>query len=139
MSATESQPRVSPTSGAGEATADVAVSLRGVSKSFGAVTALAPTTLDIRQGEFFSLLGPSGCGKTTLLRIIGGFETPSAGDLFIGGRSALADPPYRRRTNMIFQHMALFPHLTVAQNIAFGLEMKKWKRNEEINAGWLVR
>ena len=106
----------------------VAVALRGIGKQYGAVTALAATTLEIRQGEFFSLLGPSGCGKTTLLRIIGGFETPSTGELFIGGRNVVADPPYRRRTNMIFQHMALFPHLTVAQNIAFGLEMKKWKR-----------
>jgi ABC-type Fe3+/spermidine/putrescine transport system ATPase subunit len=107
---------------------EVAVAARGITKRFGNTLALDATTLDIRRGEFFSLLGPSGCGKTTLLRIIGGFETPTAGDLLIGGRSALADPPYRRRTNMIFQHMALFPHLTVAENIAFGLEMKKWKR-----------
>jgi len=112
----------------GSATSEIAVAIRGITKRFGAITALDTTTLDIRRGEFFSLLGPSGCGKTTLLRIIGGFETPTSGDLLIGGRSALADPPYRRRTNMIFQHMALFPHLTVAQNIAFGLEMKKWKR-----------
>ncbi len=108
--------------------ADVAVAVRGITKRFGKTLALDATTLDIHRGEFFSLLGPSGCGKTTLLRIIGGFETPTGGDLLIGGRSALADPPYRRRTNMIFQHMALFPHLTVAENIAFGLEMKKWKR-----------
>ena len=72
--------------------------------------------------------GPSGCGKTTLLRIIGGFEQPTNGDVLIGGKSALADPPYRRRTNMIFQHLALFPHLTAAQNIAFGLEVKKLPR-----------
>jgi len=107
---------------------EIAVSIRGISKSFGATTALDATTLDVRKGEFFSLLGPSGCGKTTLLRIIGGFETPTSGDLLIAGRSALGDLPYRRRTNMVFQHGALFPHLTVAQNIAFGLEMKREPR-----------
>lgn len=107
---------------------DVAVSLQQISKAFGAVTALHPTTLDIRKGEFFSLLGPSGCGKTTLLRIIGGFEVPTSGDLWIGGHNVVGDPPYRRRTNMIFQHLALFPHLTVAQNIAFGLEMQRQPR-----------
>ena len=102
-----------------------AVSVSAVKKQFGEVLALDHITLDIRRGEFFSLLGPSGCGKTTLLRIIGGFEDPDHGDVRIGGRNVTADPPYRRRTNMIFQHLALFPHLTVAQNIAFGLEMKK--------------
>jgi len=102
-----------------------AVSIRGITKRFGAVVALDAATLDIARGEFFSLLGPSGCGKTTLLRIIGGFEEPSAGDLLIGGRPVLDDPPHRRRTNMIFQHGALFPHLSVSRNIAFGLEMKR--------------
>ncbi len=104
---------------------EVSVSIRGITKSFGNTTALDAANLEIRRGEFFSLLGPSGCGKTTLLRIIGGFETPTGGDLLIAGRSALGDLPYRRRTNMVFQHGALFPHLTVAQNIAFGLEMKR--------------
>ncbi|MGO4406232.1 ABC transporter ATP-binding protein [Bosea sp. RAF48] len=102
-----------------------AVSIRAVSKSFGQVKVLRETDLDIRQGEFFSLLGSSGCGKTTLLRMIGGFETPTSGDISISGRSVIEDPPYRRRTNMIFQHLALFPHMTVAENIGFGLEMKK--------------
>jgi ABC-type Fe3+/spermidine/putrescine transport system ATPase subunit len=106
----------------------IAVSIRGVSKRFGTVAALAEADLDIRRGEFFSLLGPSGCGKTTLLRIIGGFESPSGGEVLIGGRSVLDQPPYRRRTNMVFQHGALFPHLTVAENIAFGLEMKRADR-----------
>jgi spermidine/putrescine transport system ATP-binding protein len=109
---------------------DLAVSLRGVSKAFGGVRALDEVSLDVRRGEFLSLLGPSGCGKTTLLRIIGGFEDPTSGDVVIGGRSVLADPPYRRRTNMIFQHLALFPHLSAAQNIAFGLEVKKLPREE---------
>ena len=102
-----------------------AVSIRGITKRFGEVTALDAAYLDIARGEFFSLLGPSGCGKTTLLRIIGGFETPTAGELLIGGRDALVDPPHRRRTNMIFQHGALFPHLSVTRNVAFGLEMKR--------------
>src|SRR3954468_9001567 len=102
-----------------------AVSIRGITKRFGPVVALDAATLDIVRGEFFSLLGPSGCGKTTLLRIIGGFEAPSSGDLLTAGRNVVDDPPYRRRTNMIFQHLALFPHLTVGRNIAFGLEMQK--------------
>ncbi|NNM74183.1 ABC transporter ATP-binding protein [Enterovirga aerilata] len=112
------------------AEAEISVSIRGITKSFGSTRALDAANLDIRRGEFFSLLGPSGCGKTTLLRIIGGFETPTSGDLLIAGRSALGDLPYRRRTNMVFQHGALFPHLTVAQNIAFGLEMKRVPRPE---------
>lgn len=106
----------------------VAVSLRAVTKAFGAATALDAATLDIYKGEFFSLLGPSGCGKSTIPRIIDGFETPTSGDVLIDGRSVLADPPYRRRTNMIFQHLALFPHLTVAENIVFGLEMRRLPR-----------
>jgi len=106
------------------------VEIVGIRKSFGNVEALQSVTLTIAGGEFFSLLGPSGCGKTTLLRIIGGFETPTEGDLRIDGESVVDVPPYRRRTNMIFQHLALFPHMTVAENIAFGLEMKKRPRAE---------
>ncbi len=109
---------------------NIAVSVRAVTKRFGAVRALDAVSLDVRRGEFLSLLGSSGCGKTTLLRIVGGFEDPSAGDVFIGERNVVGDPPYRRRTNMIFQHLALFPHLTVARNIAFGLELKKLGRAE---------
>jgi len=107
-----------------------AVSIQAVSKRFGETAALNRVSLDIKRGEFFSLLGPSGCGKTTLLRIIGGFESPDDGAVLIGGRNAAIDPPYKRRTNMIFQHLALFPHLTVAQNIAFGLEMKRVPRTD---------
>ena len=109
-------------------TSEISVSIRGVLKQFGGVTALDHVSLDIKRGEFFSLLGPSGCGKTTLLRIIGGFEDPDEGEILIGGRNAANDPPHRRRTNMIFQHLALFPHLTAAENIAFGLEVKKTPR-----------
>ncbi len=96
-------------------TDDVYVSITQHHEVFRRTRALDCALSRIRRGEFFSLLGPSGCGKTTLLRIIGGFETPTSGDLLIAGRSALGDLPYRRRTNMVFQHGALFPHLTVAQ------------------------
>nr|WP_108658850.1 ABC transporter ATP-binding protein [Acuticoccus kandeliae] len=105
------------------------MSVKSVSRRYDTSLALDDVSVDIAQGEFFSMLGPSGCGKTTLLRIIGGFDHPTSGDIEIMGRSALADPPYVRRTNMVFQHMALFPHLTVAGNIAFGLEMSKQPAN----------
>ncbi len=104
---------------------EISVSVRRLTKQFDETLALDAVDLDVTRGEFFSLLGPSGCGKTTLLRIIGGFEEPTAGEVLIAGRDVLGDPPYRRRTNMIFQHLALFPHMSVAENVAFGLEMKK--------------
>ncbi len=88
-----------------------------------AVTALAGVSLDIRNGEFFTLLGPSGCGKTTLLRLIAGFETPTKGTIAIGGTDVTYDPPNIRPVNTVFQSYALFPHMTVRQNIGFGLEM----------------
>jgi ABC-type Fe3+/spermidine/putrescine transport system ATPase subunit len=115
------------TPGQADAPRDVppAVTVSEISRDFDGVRVLDAVSLQIRQGEFFSLLGPSGCGKTTLLRIIGGFERPSSGDLLINGRSVAEQPPYLRRTNMVFQDGALFPHLTVEQNIAFGLEMKR--------------
>jgi spermidine/putrescine ABC transporter ATP-binding subunit len=103
------------------------VEIRNVSKWFGEVTALENVSLTIQQGEFFSLLGPSGCGKTTLLRMIGGFETPSEGQILIDGKDTIGEPPYARNTNMIFQHLALFPHMNVIENVAFGLKMKSFK------------
>src|SRR6187455_1189760 len=101
-----------------------------VSKCFGAVAAVETLTLDIAQGEFFALLGPSGCGKTTLLRMLAGFETPSEGRIFLGGEDIVPVPPHRRPVNMMFQSYALFPHLTVAGNIAFGLKQDGMPRPE---------
>jgi spermidine/putrescine transport system ATP-binding protein len=101
------------------------VELRNVSKRFGNFTALEEVSFDIAEGEFMTFLGPSGCGKTTCLRLISGFETPSTGEIFIGGRNVTHDPPYRRDVNQVFQSYALFPHLSVYENISFGLRMKK--------------
>jgi putrescine transport system ATP-binding protein len=92
-----------------------------VSKRFGDVAAVDCLTLDVYSNEFFALLGPSGCGKTTLLRLLAGFERPDGGRIVLGGRDIVATPPHRRPVNMMFQSYALFPHLTVAGNIAFGL------------------
>jgi spermidine/putrescine transport system ATP-binding protein len=105
--------------------APAAVDIRSVSKNFGRVVALDGVTLSIRRGEFFSLLGPSGCGKTTLLRIVGGFEDLTAGEVQIDGKDCGFSPPYARNTNMIFQHLALFPHMNVFENVAFGLRRKR--------------
>jgi spermidine/putrescine transport system ATP-binding protein len=107
------------------------VEIRSLTKRFGGVAAVDSVTLDIRRGEFFSLLGPSGCGKTTLLRMIGGFELPTEGSLRIHGADMTRVPPYRRPVNMVFQHYALFPHLTVEENVAFGMRYKKIPRGEE--------
>jgi spermidine/putrescine ABC transporter ATP-binding subunit len=100
------------------------ISLRGISKAFGPVKAVDDVSIDIRRGEFFSLLGPSGCGKTTLLRMIAGFEFPTSGEIFIDGQPMSAVPPNRRPINMVFQSYAIFPHLTVEENIAYGLRKK---------------
>src|SRR5262249_15458576 len=102
-----------------------AVEIRSVRKVFGSVVALDNVSVSIRRGEFFSLLGPSGCGKTTLLRIIGGFDELSCGTVLIDGRDCGFMPPYARSTNMIFQHLALFPHMNVFENLAFGLRRKR--------------
>jgi putrescine transport system ATP-binding protein len=101
-----------------------------VSKRFGEVTAVDEVSLDIHAREFFALLGPSGCGKTTLMRMLAGFEQPSAGRVLLGGEDITAVPPYLRPVNMMFQSYALFPHMTVAGNIAFGLKMDKRPRAE---------
>jgi spermidine/putrescine ABC transporter ATP-binding subunit len=100
------------------------VVLSGVEKHFGSVGAVCGVSLDIRSGEFLTLLGPSGSGKTTTLMMIAGFETPNAGDVAIDGRSVLALPPHRRNIGMVFQNYALFPHLTVAENVGFPLKQR---------------
>jgi spermidine/putrescine ABC transporter ATP-binding subunit len=110
--------------------ADVIIALQSVSKRFGNVHALDDVNLEIRRGEFFSLLGPSGSGKTTLLRILAGFEQPGAGDVIIDGQSVLGVPPYNRPTNMVFQNYAIFPHLDVRENIAYGLRRLRLTREE---------
>ena len=101
------------------------VELRGVTKRFGGFTAVNDVSQQIVGGEFLTLLGPSGCGKTTLLRLIAGFETPTAGSVWIDGEDVTHLPPYRRPVNQVFQSYALFPHLTVAENVGFGLRMKQ--------------
>jgi spermidine/putrescine transport system ATP-binding protein len=106
------------------------VELRKVFKVFQGETAVRGIDLDVRQGEFFSILGPSGCGKTTTLRLIAGFEDPTGGEVLIRGRSMLTVPPYRRPVNTVFQSYALFNHLTVWENVAFGLRLKKSSRAE---------
>jgi spermidine/putrescine transport system ATP-binding protein len=100
------------------------LSCAGVTKSFGSFTAVSDVSLDIPSGSFFSILGPSGCGKTTLMRMIAGFETPSAGDIRIKGQSVVALPPNRRNVKMVFQHLALFPMMSVGENIAYGLRCR---------------
>jgi putative spermidine/putrescine transport system ATP-binding protein len=101
------------------------VSLQSISKSYGSHRAVSDFTLEIAQGEFLVLLGPSGCGKTTTLRIIAGFVEPSGGRIRFGDRDVTALPPYKRNTGLVFQGYALFPHLTVFENVAFGLRMRK--------------
>jgi spermidine/putrescine transport system ATP-binding protein len=112
----------------------IAIDIRRVSKHFGfgqdVVRALDDVSLTIRENEFFTLLGPSGCGKTTLLRLIAGFEHPTEGRIILYGEDISPLPPYRRPVNTVFQNYALFPHLTVAQNVGFGLEMLGRPRGE---------
>ncbi len=101
------------------------VTLRNVTKCFGDTVAVNDVSLDIRDGEFFSLLGPSGCGKTTTLRMIGGFEYPTSGAIFINDTAIGHTPPFQLDVNTVFQNYALFPHKTVSQNIGFGLQMRR--------------
>lgn len=105
--------------------AEFDLDIRGVSKRYGALKAVDNSSLAIRKGEIISFLGPSGCGKSTLLNMIAGFITPDAGDILLAGRSLVDLPPNRRETGMVFQHYALFPHMTVRDNIAYGLEARR--------------
>src|SRR5882724_13073651 len=111
-------------------TSESIVKVEGASKRFGAVIAVDNVDLDIRRGELFALLGGSGCGKTTLLRMIAGFETPDAGRILIDGQDMTGVPPHRRPVNMMFQSYALFPHLTVEGNVAFGLKQDSLPKAE---------
>ena len=108
-----------------------AVTFESVEKRFGNTIAVRELTLDIPQGSFFALLGPSGCGKTTTLRMVAGFERPNRGEVYIRGQRVTDTPPYRRNFGMVFQNYALFPHMTVAENVAFGLRMRGVSRAEQ--------
>jgi putative spermidine/putrescine transport system ATP-binding protein len=107
-----------------------AVSLQGLEKTFGEIVAVAGIDLDIADGEFFSMLGPSGSGKTTTLRLIAGFELPTAGRVLLHGHDVTGVPPFDRDVNTVFQDYALFPHMTVGQNVAYGLEIRKVPKAE---------
>ena len=110
--------------------AEPSVSLRSVTKRFGDFTAVDNIDLEIGAGEFFTMLGPSGCGKTTTLRMVAGFEEPTSGQVLIEGVDQVGLPPFKRPTNTVFQSYALFPHMTVADNVAFGLKRKKVDKGE---------
>jgi spermidine/putrescine transport system ATP-binding protein len=105
-----------------------AVEVIDISKSFGAYQALKSVSFSIPANEFFTMLGPSGCGKTTLLRMMAGFETPDTGRVLLNGRDIVDVPPHKRRVNTVFQSYALFPHMTLEQNVAFGLENLGWDK-----------
>src|SRR3954465_8863884 len=113
-----------------EASSRAGVALEGISKRFGKHEAVRDVSLSIREGEFFSLLGPSGCGKTTTLRMISGFEVPDAGRIYLQGEDVTSLFSNRRPVNMVFQQYALFPHMSIYDNVAFGLKVKKVPRSE---------
>jgi len=113
-----------------ENNANTIVSLNNIGKSFGKVKALDDVSIDIKEGEIFALLGPSGCGKSTLLRIISGFENPTTGELLLDGKDMTRTAPNKRPVNMVFQSYAVFPHMSVKDNVAYGLKMDKLPENE---------
>jgi len=117
------------THGAGADVPDVHIS--GVTKRFGDVVAVDNMNLEVARGSFYSFLGPSGCGKTTTLRMIAGFEQPSAGEIYLAGEPVAGVPPYRRHVNTVFQHYALFPHMDVARNVGYGLRQNKVSKHDE--------
>ena len=106
------------------------VEFRSVTKRFGSLTAVNGVSFQVRQGEFLSLLGPSGCGKTTSLRMIAGFEQPDEGEILIGGVDAVGTPPYKRNVNTVFQSYALFPHMSILDNVAYGLKQNRVGKSE---------
>src|SRR5450432_3850226 len=123
--ASPTTPAVSPTQSAQSTAQPTLLSIRSVAKSFGRNTVLRNVSLEIAEGEFLTILGESGSGKTTLLRIVAGFETASSGELWMGTERLDHQPPYRRRVNTVFQSYALFPHLTVEENVGYGLRVAK--------------
>ena len=129
MSVPAPQPQTAGPAAATQA-ASPAIELRGVSKRYRDLVALEPLDLEIREGEFFCLLGPSGCGKTTTLNLIGGFVEATAGEILIQGRRTDRVPPHKRNVNTVFQNYALFPHLSVGDNVGFGLRMARVSRRE---------
>ena len=108
----------------------VGVDIRHIALSFGKTRVLKDITVSVEPGEFFALLGPSGSGKSTLLRLIAGFNQHQSGEVLIGGKDVTGTPPWRRNVGMVFQNYALWPHMTVEQNVAFGLEERKFPRQE---------
>src|SRR5262245_8930 len=114
------------------AAATAAVAMAGVTRHFGAVRAVDGVDLAIAAGEFFAMLGPSGSGKTTCLRLIAGFEQPDAGEIRIFGEPVAGVPPYRRAVNTVFQDYALFPHMSVGENVAYGLRVRGLPRAEQV-------
>ena len=124
--AAERQPRLAAQTTGG----DIAVKLRDVTKTFGEVHALKDATLCVRRGELMTLLGPSGCGKSTLLNLIAGFLTPDRGELEIDGHRVTDIPPYKREIGMVFQNYALFPHMSAADNVGYGLRMRRLAKRE---------
>src|SRR6201996_2782751 len=109
-----------------------AIRLTGVRKSFGAVEAVAGIDLEIKDGEFFSMLGPSGSGKTTVLRMIAGFESPTGGTIELAGQEVTGLAPFERDVHTVFQDYALFPHMTVEENVAYGLKVRKVAKSERL-------
>jgi ABC-type Fe3+/spermidine/putrescine transport system ATPase subunit len=106
------------------------IRLEDIVKRFGTLEAVSHVSVDIKDGELFTLLGPSGCGKTTILRLIGGFHKPDHGEVYFGDRAVSSLPPYERNIGMVFQNYALWPHMTIERNIAYGLKLKKFSRSE---------
>src|SRR5438128_2482294 len=106
------------------------IAVEGVTKRFGALAAIGDVSLSIEQGEMFTLLGPSGCGKTTLLRLLAGFYTPDAGTIRFGDRIVNDVPPHERGIGMVFQNYALWPHMTVGENVSYGLKLRKVRSSD---------